>query len=59
MTPAAKKLVDALERDGEVWVVPAQYRLVRRLQREGLATMTDERRPNVLRGSTERKVVRP
>lgn len=50
-------MLAALDADGEVWIAPAQYRVARRLQREGLAVMTDERRPNVLRGCNERRVV--
>ncbi|MCA9653211.1 MAG: hypothetical protein KC501_25075 [Myxococcales bacterium] len=57
MTPAGKRIVDAIAKHGEAWVVPAQHRLVHRLQRQGLVVLTDERRPNALRGSTERRVV--
>ena len=56
-TPSERRLLEAVAADGEVWVVPSQYRVVRRLQRRGLVVMTDERRPNTLRGSAERRVV--
>ena len=57
MTPAARKLMDALAEHGEVWVVPSQLRLARRLQAAGHLIITAKTRQNIYRGSSEHRVV--
>jgi len=43
VTEASTKMLDQL-RIGPIWIVPAQLRLARRLERLGLLTITDERK---------------
>lgn len=40
---------------GNGWIVPAQLRMARRLAARGLIEITEETRPNPLRGATERR----
>lgn len=58
MTPAAKKFLERVA-EGRGWFVPAQALMVRRLAKEGLVVITDERRYNPLRGSSERLAAPP
>lgn len=54
LTVAERRLI-ARCKSGCGWIVPAQLRMARRLAARGLIEITDETRPNPLRGATERR----
>lgn len=58
MTRSQQKLVQAVERDGEAWIVPAQMRMARVLQMYALLRITDERRFDKSKNIYLRRVVR-
>lgn len=56
-THAEHRALRALHFDGQLWVVPAQLAMVRRLQYRGLCRLTLRTRPNPLRGAIETEVL--
>lgn len=59
LTKAERQILEALERDGEVWFVPSQSRMVQRLAVEGRLAITDRKRANPVRGIGEKCAVKP
>lgn len=57
LTSAEERLIGVLQRDGEVWYVPAQSRMVQRLEKRGLLKITDDRRFNQRKVISERRAI--
>ncbi len=57
LTPAQSRFMDRLRYDGDVWFVPAQSNMVRRLMGTGEIKVTDETMFDVLDNISKRRAV--